>query len=78
MLFERADPGKIERTPKIVDCISDHQGDVVDTLSELRHRVYEVLVASLEVFPDDSSATVFQKDDSNIQLRDMFIGPFNL
>jgi hypothetical protein len=60
-----------------VESISDNQGQIIQTVSEVWDFMFERLSAVWTVL-DCGSATIFERINGGVHVRDMFLGPLNL
>jgi hypothetical protein len=78
MSFDCAHPCEVKSGMEIVDGIANYQRQIQKSIFETWERVYQLLLTSLKIFLNPSSVTFFEREDSSLQLCDMFIGPINL
>jgi hypothetical protein len=70
------EPGEVQSSPQIVDGISDNQGQLIQSISEFWNFMLQRLSAVWAVL-DCHSATIFERENGGIHVRDMFLGPLN-
>lgn len=70
-------PCEIHSGPGVVDRIPDHQREFVQSLPEVRNFMFQALTSVWTVL-DCSNAGVFERLNSGVHVRNMFLGPLSL
>jgi hypothetical protein len=70
------EPSEIHSSPQIVEGISDNQRQIIQTVSEVWDFMFQRLSAVWTVL-DCGSATIFERINGGLHVRDMFLGPLN-
>jgi ribosomal protein S20 len=71
------EPCEVHSCPQVVESISDNQGQIIQTVSEVWDFMFERLSAVWTVL-DCGSATIFERINGGVHVRDMFLSPLNL
>lgn len=74
----RAVPCEIQSASQVVNDISGDERQIEQGLFEIWELVYQRLCSSVWVMLDCGSVSVFLRDNSDLQFRDVLIGPINL
>ena len=74
---DRVVPREVHRTSGVVNCIPDNQREIIESKPEIWDFMYQRLSAIHAVL-DCRGVSFFQRENSGVQVRDVFLGPLNL
>jgi hypothetical protein len=70
-------PSIVEGAFKVVECVSNHQGNVIEGMN-IDESVFKELTSGCRIGIDSSSVSIVQQRNSSFDVRDVLIGPLNL
>jgi hypothetical protein len=74
---EHGNPSKIQGGPEIVNCIAHDQGEIFLEGLDLRKGMLDEFLAGTQIHLDSGHISVWQRDDTAFDIRDVLIGPFD-
>jgi hypothetical protein len=77
-VLDRFEPRIIHRRPEVVNCISGDEREVGENGVDSLALMFDRLASGLRVDLNATNATIWQRENNGIYVRDVLIGPLNL